>query len=300
MTRLLPSLAQLQTQTVLLSGGEPLLNPRMGADCRGCCAPPACQGLAADFGAVPGQARAPAPQSLFDSNHRLHGRDRFGNLCRHPGSGRIRQGVRGNPRRRRSRARARPTGHSAARQLPPIDRHLSIWRGSLGAAQVSFLAVDVANPHAFGRKDGFAAESSPRRGGFDGARSAAACIGARVIPRISVPVSLRRVRRNCGASRNTSPPFADQAAYPPVRCNAPEFSAVIGATGKIQPCFFIPGPPDAQLGDNLGRVLNSQSFMKLRGDIRAGMRAECKTCVCSLWRDLDALHDTTMPAKFVL
>ena len=25
--------------------------------------------------------------------------------------------------------------------------------------------------------------------------------------------------------------------------------------------------------------------MKLRGDIRAGMRAECKTCVCSMWRD---------------
>ena len=32
-----------------------------------------------------------------------------------------------------------------------------------------------------------------------------------------------------------------------MRCNAPEFSAVIGATGRVQPCFFIPGPPDSKV-----------------------------------------------------
>src|SRR6201999_2930662 len=31
-------------------------------------------------------------------------------------------------------------------------------------------------------------------------------------------------------------------AFPRVRCNAPEFSAVVGVHGALSPCFFIPGP----------------------------------------------------------
>jgi hypothetical protein len=77
-----------------------------------------------------------------------------------------------------------------------------------------------------------------------------------------------------------------------VRCNAPEFSAVVGATGRVQPCFFISGPLDARLSDtgaqpggDLGSVLNSGGMSALRTAIRDGRRAECKTCVCSMWRD---------------
>jgi radical SAM protein with 4Fe4S-binding SPASM domain len=86
----------------------------------------------------------------------------------------------------------------------------------------------------------------------------------------------------------------DLAPHPAVRCNAPEFSAVIGATGRVQPCFFIAGPADAALGtagigrSGLGDVLNSQAMIRLRTAIRAGERGECKTCVCSMWRDPDA------------
>jgi len=72
--------------------------------------------------------------------------------------------------------------------------------------------------------------------------------------------------------------------YPPVRCNAPEFSAVIGATGRVQPCFFIAGPAGARLPDLPG-VLNGSEMRDLRRAIRAGERGECKTCVCSLWRN---------------
>ena len=32
-------------------------------------------------------------------------------------------------------------------------------------------------------------------------------------------------------------------AFPAVRCNAPEFSAVVNATGRVQPCFFISDLP---------------------------------------------------------
>jgi radical SAM protein with 4Fe4S-binding SPASM domain len=75
-----------------------------------------------------------------------------------------------------------------------------------------------------------------------------------------------------------------------VRCNAPEFSAVIGATGKVQPCFFISGPDENVLAgaggfNDLSAALNSDHMTALRTSIRAGARAECNTCVCSMWRD---------------
>jgi hypothetical protein len=38
----------------------------------------------------------------------------------------------------------------------------------------------------------------------------------------------------------------------------------------------------------------------LRAQIRAGMRTECKTCVCSLWRNLDIPDGLTAPARFAL
>ena len=159
----------------------------------------------------------------------------------------------------------------------------------LGARQVSFLAVDVANPHAFGRSDDFASDlalqpedlpvfeqilSSVERDHPEDFRSGFIA---------ESPQKLRRIHQYFAALQG-------QRRYPPVRCNAPEFSAVIGATGRVQPCFFISGPPEAQLpttsGDaNLWDALNGDGMAALRARIRAGMRAECKTCVCSMWRD---------------
>src|SRR5207247_2340282 len=81
------------------------------------------------------------------------------------------------------------------------------------------------------------------------------------------------------------------AAYPPVRCNAPEFSAVIGVKGDVQPCFFISGPAAAGLAGDLERVLNSDSMLALRQSIRAGARDECTRCVCSLYREPKDLED---------
>jgi MoaA/NifB/PqqE/SkfB family radical SAM enzyme len=73
--------------------------------------------------------------------------------------------------------------------------------------------------------------------------------------------------------------------HPPVRCNAPEFSAVINSRGRVSPCFFIPGPADAIVRDDLASVLNSEPMIALRNTIRTGGRAECSACVCSLWRE---------------
>ena len=103
------------------------------------------------------------------------------------------------------------------------------------------------------------------------------------------PQKLRRIWQYFAAIQGA-------AVYPEVRCNAPEFSAVIGATGKVQPCFFISGPgesaspgaaprPGHDGFEDLAAVLNGDPMAELRTAIRAGARAECKTCVCSMWRD---------------
>jgi len=82
------------------------------------------------------------------------------------------------------------------------------------------------------------------------------------------------------------------SGYPAVRCNAPEFSAVIDAAGRVRPCFFIPGPPDAHVRDGIPMALNVKSMRRLRSDIRERRRPECQGCVCSMWRDPASLSDT--------
>jgi MoaA/NifB/PqqE/SkfB family radical SAM enzyme len=161
----------------------------------------------------------------------------------------------------------------------------------LHARSISFLAVDVANPHAFGRVDDFTTDlalnlnelpqfeailSAAERQFSDEFRSGFIA---------ESPEKLRRVLAYFQALRG-------QRGYPEVRCNAPEFSAVIGATGRVQPCFFIPGPADARVGDSFATALNGSSLAALRADIRAGKRAECKTCTCSLWRDPGMVYNS--------
>jgi radical SAM protein with 4Fe4S-binding SPASM domain len=172
------------------------------------------------------------------------------------------------------------------RQLPQFV----VLAKKLGARQVSFLAVDIANPHAFARTDDFSADLGLRGDDLpvlDGVlrsmeRNHAEDFSSGFIA--ESPEKLRRLLEYFTAVNGLG-------AYPNVRCNAPEFSAVIGATGRVHPCFFITGPAEATLsngseeGDMLGAELNSGPMSALRASIRAGARAECKTCVCSMWRD---------------
>jgi MoaA/NifB/PqqE/SkfB family radical SAM enzyme len=146
----------------------------------------------------------------------------------------------------------------------------------------------VANPHAFGRNDDFSTQlalHSEDLGEFEQIlntveRDYAADFRSGFIA--ESPRKLRQIRQYfaavCGA-----------ASYPPVRCNAPEISAVIDAKGRLSPCFFISGPADARWRDDLGEALNADSMVGLRADIRAGARPECAKCVCSLWREPDSL-----------
>jgi MoaA/NifB/PqqE/SkfB family radical SAM enzyme len=286
--RLLPSFAQLHTQMVLLSGGEPLLNPEW----------PAIAELLRENGlkvwlltsglALAKHARRAA--ELFDAitvsldgtdpetYAAIRGLDAFDKVCEGVRAT-VAQGVLPGIRVTLQRANYR--------QLPAF---VGLAR-ELGARRVSFLAVDVANPHAFGRTDNYAADlalrpedlplfeeilSAAERDQLEDFRSGFIA---------ESPQKLRRLYQYFAAIQGRGP-------YPPVRCNAPEFSAVIGATGRVQPCFFIAGPRDSQLTgagtemeNGLASVLNGDSMTELRAAIRDGRRAECKTCVCSMWRD---------------
>lgn len=280
--RLLPSLERLGTEVVLISGGEPLLNPEwpdIAALLRG-------RGLKvwlltsglslAKHAARAGRLFDAITVSLDGTDRAtyaaIRGVDAFGAVCR---------GIRaaaavGSP------VTLRVTLQRANfRQLP---RFVDLGQ-ALGVARVSFLAADVANTHAFGRQESFAADVALHPADLpqleqvllELERDHAEAFRTRFIA--ESPAKLRqRILQYFTAVCGLGP-------YPPVRCNAPEFSAVIDARGHVSPCFFIGGPAQALVEEGLEAVLNGDTMAALRHAIRRGERAECSRCVCSMWRD---------------
>jgi Fe-coproporphyrin III synthase len=292
-SRLLQGLRELQTQVVLLSGGEPLLNPEW---------PEIAQALRANGQQVwlltSGLSllkHSRRVAELFDNvtvsldgtnaqtYQAIRGLDAFDKVC---------EGIRamaplGLP------ATLRVTLQRANyRQLP---KFVSLAR-QLGAAAVSFLSVDVANPHAFGRTEAFANDLALAEEDLPALEQL--LIELEGDEAISFadgfiaenPQKLRRILQYFRANLGL-------CDYPPVRCNAPEFSAVVGAGGAVHPCFFIEGPTDAARSA-LPLALRGESMQQLREAIRKGDRSECKSCVCHMWRDLDQIQVAPRAARF--
>ena len=280
-SRLLPGLRRLGTRTVVLSGGEPLLN-REWADIAALLADEGLEvwlltsGLSlAKHARRAGMLFRSITVSLDGTDAAtyaaIRGVDAFDVVCK---------GIRAaadtdvqiTVRVTLQRANFRELG-----SFVELTRRL-------GARQVSFLAVDVANPHAFARHDGFESDLAlqpAELGELERLMSAleedyGAAFSSGFIA--ESPGKLRRILQYFSA-------VCGLDAYPPVRCNAPEFSAVIDAEGRVSPCFFIAGPPDAWARDGLDHALNSADMAALRATIRAGGRRECATCVCSMWRE---------------
>jgi MoaA/NifB/PqqE/SkfB family radical SAM enzyme len=279
--RLLPSLLRLRTQTVLVSGGEPLVHPQWQEIAQLLRANGIQLWLLTSGLSLVKHARRvsqlfDAVTVSLDGTHRetyraIRGLDAFDNVCagiEACASAGIAAGIRVTLQR------------SNYQQLP---RFVDLAR-ELGARQVSFLAVDVANPHAFGRSDAFADNLALRPDDlpvFEQLLSKmesthAADFNSKFIA--ESPQKLRRLHQYFAAVCGT-------AAYPLVRCNAPDFSAVIGVKGTLQPCFFISGPPGDRVDPDVGRMLNTESMLSLRDSIRMGERAECTRCVCSSYRE---------------
>jgi MoaA/NifB/PqqE/SkfB family radical SAM enzyme len=283
---MLPSLARLGTEVILVSGGEPLLNPEWQQIARllrqsGLRLWLLTSGLSLAKHARPVAALFDAVTVSLDGTNAptyatIRGVDAFDKVCE--GIERAAQaGVAVSIRVTLQKANYR--------ELPAF---IDLAR-ELGARQVSFLAVDVANPHAFSRQDdlgqaawasGLALETgdlpvleqilrSAERDYADEFRTGLIA---------ESPQKLRRIHQYFAA-------VCGQAPFPSVRCNAPEFSAVVEAKGRVRPCFFIPGPPDSVGDSDFATVLNSPAMTALRAGIRDGERRECSACVCSMYRD---------------
>jgi MoaA/NifB/PqqE/SkfB family radical SAM enzyme len=285
--RLLPNLAQLNTRVVLLSGGEPLLNPEWESIAQALRDSGVKVWLLSSGLSLAKYAERAA--KVFDAiTVSLDGTDRqtYQAIRGLDALDKVYEGIRAAAAHGVAPSLRVTLQRANFRQLRSFVRVAK----QLGARQVSFLAVDVANPHAFARTDGFTSDLAllpDELPEFDGLlgdleRECAADFRSGFIA--ESPAKLRRMLQYFGALHGTAP-------YPEVRCNAPEFSAVIGAAGRVQPCFFIAGPAEASLQgdgsalDELSRTLNGERMSALRDSIRAGARAECKTCVCSMWRD---------------
>ena len=281
--RLLPDLTRLRTQVALISGGEPLLNPEWPQIAellrsQGLKLWLLTSGLSLAKHARRAAALFEAITVSLDGTDRatyeaIRGLDAFDKVC---------EGIRG-----------------AAQAGTPVSVRVTLQRANyrqvlqfvelareLGAQQVSFLAVDVANPHAFARHDDFSRDLAleppdlPRLAAILDELEHEHASEFRSGLIADSPRKLRRIYQYFSAVCGLAP-------YPAVRCNVFEYSAVIGATGRVSPCFFISGPPGAAWRDNLEEVLNDASMSALRESIRTGGRPECARCVCSLWRDLD-------------
>ena len=277
--RLAPELRALGTQVVLLSGGEPLVHPgwheiagvmreaglRLWLLTAGLSlvrhidrAAELCERLTISLdGATPETYRA------------IRGVDGFEAVC----SG-IRAAVeRGVPVTLRCTVQRRNFT-----ELPALVR----LARSLGVQQVSFLAVDVSTHVAFARAEDYERSMALRLEDLPAFGKVLDAVEQEFAAELASgfiaepPSKLRALQQYFAA-------LAGQGGFPPVRCNAPRFSAVIGADGHLQPCYFIDGAARLD-GQRLGEALNAPALVQLRRDIRAGRRTECARCVCSMYR----------------
>lgn len=273
-------LTRLRTEVALISGGEPLLNPqwpqiaeflreqglKLWLLSSGLSLAKHAQRVAGLFDSV--------TVSLDGANAAtyaaIRGVDAFEKVC---------EGVRAVAQRGTPVGLRVTLQRANYRELP----HFVALARELGAYEISFLAVDVANPHAFARQDAFATDLALATEDLpvferllgDLERTQAEDFRRHFIAQ--TPQKLRRIHQYFAALHGRTP-------FPAVRCNAPEFSAVLSAQGHLNPCFFIEGPGQGPV-PSLPEGLNSAPMRQLREAIRAGRRGECARCVCSMWRD---------------
>ena len=224
-------------------------------------------------------ARQHAPRSetgLFDSidGRSLDRHVRAADERRHPRRRRLRQGSRRDSRRRRRRRADERGGHAAARQLPRAATVREALAHELGAAQGprSSPWTSAIRTHSPGATMARASSSLT----VDDVAEFEVLIGTlesnhaadfRTRFIAESPAKLRRLRDYFAA-------LLGLGAFPPVRCNAPEFSPSSAPTGELAPCFHS-GTCPAPRAPELIASLASDPARALRAAIRAGERHEC-------------------------
>jgi MoaA/NifB/PqqE/SkfB family radical SAM enzyme len=282
-SRMLPELAELGTDTVLVSGGEPLIHPQWAQIAQvlqdaGLRLWLLTSGLSLAKHALRAAKLFQSITVSLDGTDRaaytaIRGLDAFDNVC---------AGIRA----------AADAGAPVSVRVTVQRRNYDDLSGFVGLARrsgargVSFLAADVRNRQAFGRAGDFAADIALRPDDLPRFAQSLETLEREHAQDFRTgfiaesPIKLRRMLQYYSAICGLGP-------FPPTRCNAPEFSAVIETSGRVNPCFFIQGPGDTAAAAHLQDALNDEAMLLLRAEIRERRRAECTGCVCSMWRDPD-------------
>ena len=269
---------QLQTQWVLLSGGEPLLHPQWADIARVLAggrrqlwlltAGLALQKYATVAADLCHKVTVSLDAATADTYRSIRGVDAFEQVC---------AGIRAVVQRNKQVSIRCTIQRRNYRQLPELVE----LAHNLGVKQISFLAVDVLTHVAFARRQEIINNLALEQDDLPEFDRVLTDLSDRFRDDfetgfiVESPAKLRRLRQYFAA-------LHELVDFPSVRCNAPRFSAVFTADGKIQPCFFI--SPSEKLG------INNSALLSLRHDIRTGKRNECKTCVCSMYRGIRSIN----------
>lgn len=150
---------------------------------------------------------------------------------------------------------------------------------------ISFLAVDVSNPHAFGDRDLHAPNDALMASDLIELESIITTLPQRYATAYEQgrlaesPQKLQHILVDYFRSLGDNKPFAAP------RCNAPHFSTVIEVDGRLRPCYFLPTYGRLHpAGDRLPQAINWDAAQELRAAYRKGQRAECARCVCPLYK----------------
>ncbi|NUP41190.1 MAG: radical SAM protein [Streptomyces sp.] len=152
----------------------------------------------------------------------------------------------------------------------------------LGLRKVSFIAADVSS------------EAFNRPGGWDDPRQQDVGLSAAELPELLE--QLDRLEEECGeefAAGFISKPAETLrtklhghysahnglGAYPRFPCNAPWKSAVIGPDGTVRPCFFHEPYGNLRDGSTLLQIVNSTEARAFRSELDMDTDPTCKRCV---------------------
>ena len=150
---------------------------------------------------------------------------------------------------------------------------------------ISFLAIDVSNPFAFGDRETQSTSGQLNLLEIEELESIIDNIGYQYAEQFKSgqiaesPQKLQRILTQYFRALNG----AD--AFEPPRCNAPHFSTVIEVDGRLRPCYFLPSYGRLKPNDErLPEAINWSVAQDLRKAYRTGQRAECQKCVCPLYK----------------
>ncbi|MEO8099383.1 MAG: radical SAM protein [Acidobacteriota bacterium] len=272
----LNSIQRLGTRWVVFTGGEPLMHSGLFA----LCAPLRARGIEVSIlstGLLFERYAAQITQHLDSAIVSIDGPPAVHDRIRHTAGGfdLLARGI-------RAIHTLRPDFPISARTVVQKRNHALLTQTAaavkdLGLKSISFLAADLAS-HAFNRAEPWPVirqneiALSPAELPALDQQLAALALDSFVI---DSPRHLQRIAQHFRAHLGLEPHTAP-------RCNAPEVSAVIGADGLVQPCFFHPSIGSLN-GASLFNVLNSPPAVAFRESLDVATNATCQRCVCSLY-----------------